>query len=163
MINSEGRIVAKLIPLRIEYPFPAGQSSCKNPDIFRSGLVISSAPLMKHAAGDWWNSPDSKIFSACPDPIVGWPCDTSKPRKGRWGETAGTTISRDSYELADYWLDYHSGVHRWMLDDVATLDAKKDLQKRIEICLYGKPRDTTVICHCPVDRSACKKSGLKSL
>lgn len=46
MINEEGRMVAKLTPVRIDYPFPAGKDSSKNPDIYRSGIVISSAPLL---------------------------------------------------------------------------------------------------------------------
>ncbi|KAK0049199.1 hypothetical protein Bpfe_021292 [Biomphalaria pfeifferi] len=148
MINAEGRMVAKLTPLRIDFPFPAGKDSSKNPDIYRSGIVISSAPLLKSAPGAHWNLLDSRTFSACPDPIIGVPFDTSKPRKGRWGETVNTTIYRDSLEVDKYWIDYHAGTYRWRREDLSKQDAKRDLQKRIEICLYGEPRSYDILKNC---------------
>ncbi|CAL1527281.1 unnamed protein product [Lymnaea stagnalis] len=134
----------KLHPYRVQYSVPAGNPTRKDADRFRSNVIIPVGPLLCYETAPHWNYPGTLSFSSCPDPIVGLPFDTSKPRRGRWGETLRTKLADDTSLVDTYWKEWDSGAYLHHRDDIATLNAKRDLQKRIEICLYGDPREPPI-------------------
>lgn len=120
---------------------PAGVTSERGRGRFRCGLVIQMEPLLTYRAAHIWNHPESRQYSQVPAPVIGLPYDHSKPRRGRWGEILGTKISDMSAPIEYIWNEKMSRLER---EQKALEEAKADLQRRIEICLYGKPRDPPV-------------------
>ncbi|CAG5114633.1 unnamed protein product, partial [Candidula unifasciata] len=128
----------------------AGVTSEKG-DSFRSCVVIPTGNLLTYEAGKRWNQPGSKYFSSVPGLILGEPFDTRKPRKGRWGEIADSKIARDSECFDEAWDKMK--ISRIDREEIAMEDARRDLQRRIDICLYGAPRVPEVkLDPCPVRR-----------
>ncbi|BFZ03000.1 hypothetical protein BsWGS_06039 [Bradybaena similaris] len=127
---------------------PAGIVSEKG-DIFRSCLVVPTGNHLIYKVADRWNQPGTLTYSSVPGLILGEPFDTSKPRKGRWGEVVGSKTYHDS-EFFDLAWDKMK-ISRKDREEIAMEEARRDLQRRIDICLYGTPRFPEVKLHpCPV-------------
>ncbi|XP_012944914.1 uncharacterized protein LOC106013517 [Aplysia californica] len=144
-----------VVPLKLDKGAlrPAGVDIQRNSDAFRFNVVIPRAPLMVYT---WdkprWNYPGTKLYSRVPQPCLGLPFDVSKPRKGRWGETLGTRHAEEAVFLEDTW-DYMKKFSRLDREERALREARADLQKRMEICLYGRPRDPPLPVLCQTNQT----------
>ncbi|GFR70226.1 hypothetical protein ElyMa_005648800 [Elysia marginata] len=138
--------IKKVEPTARQTLGPAGISTERAKTRFRNALVIEMEPLQTYRTANTWNYPGSLQHSSIPTLVIGLPFDTSKPRRGRWGEIPGTMISDSAAPIEHVWNEKMS---RWQREQKAIEEARADLQKRIEICLYGKPRDTPVQPVCP--------------
>ncbi|KAK3744522.1 hypothetical protein RRG08_056660 [Elysia crispata] len=135
----------KLVLTKRDNSVPAGITSDRGNIRFRYGLVMEMEPQSTNFYAKRWNYPYSRQFSSIPTLPLGFPFDTSKPRRGRWGEIPGTIISDASAPLEELWSEKLGVKQR---EEKALAEARADLQKRIEICLYGKIRDPPVLPRC---------------